>query len=191
MLGTILSKLQRLLALSTPHNSTYNSSLRILTACKHLSAQCLLESSLKTRVNYLCSPLDPKLLEALYAQAPPGPQSFLSGLSLERMKGLYAERRQEKPWEGWSPAHYWLKKSVMQLAPDKTATVDITQGDGSWLVPLTGYSSLSHFLLAPHTEKQKFSQCGCNRDSFLYSATALCHRFISWPNNCPNCRQVM
>lgn len=97
VLGTILSKLQRLLALSTPHNSTYNSSLRILTTCKPLSAQCLLKSSLKTRVNYLCSPLDPKLLEALYAQAPPGPQSFLSGLSLEGMKGLYAERRQKKP----------------------------------------------------------------------------------------------
>lgn len=83
------------------HKDTSTSSLQILTLYKYLpEAQWLWRGSPITRADYLCTPLDPKLLAALFVQAPPGPQAFHSGWCPGAMKGLYAERRQ-KPWEGW------------------------------------------------------------------------------------------
>lgn len=120
---------------------------------------------------------------------PRGPSPSTQDYHWGEWRAYMQKEGKEKTWKGWSPAHYWLTTSVMQLAPDKTATVHVTQG--SWLVPHTGCSSLPHLLLAPHTEMQKFSQCGCNRVSFLYSDTALFHRFTSWPKNSPNCRRVV
>lgn len=133
----------------------------------------MLKSSLKTRFNYLCSLLDPKVLAALLAQAPLGPQSFHLGLSLGRMKGLYAERRQGKAMRRLISSSLLTYKSS-----DATGTRgNCTCGCNTrrWIL---GCSSLPHLLLVPHTEKQNSHSVDAAR---FHSSTL--------PKNSPNCGQ--
>lgn len=119
------------------HKDTFTSSLRMylhVTTRKYLSeGQGLLKGSPKTRVNYLCTPLDPKLLAALLVQAPLGPQSFPPGLCLGGMMGLDVERRQAKAVRRLR----FLTVSVTQptdMVPDRTATMEVTQAGETCLV---------------------------------------------------------